>query len=75
MRRDRRNGEAIAFGCFDDRSGSEKPTEIVLGAAGKEMDGNRTERTAEDDFSGRKNIERIIRDMIRRLVETGSREA
>jgi hypothetical protein len=35
------------------------------------MDTNRTERVAEDDFSGRKNIERIIRDAIRRLVETG----
>jgi len=38
---------------------------------GEKMDANRTERVAEDDFSGRKNIERIIRDAIRRLVETG----
>ena len=36
-----------------------------------EMEGNRTERLSDDDLSGRKNIERIIRDAIRRLVETG----
>jgi hypothetical protein len=35
------------------------------------MDGNRAERVTEDDASGRKNIERVIRDAIRRLVETG----
>ena len=35
------------------------------------MEGNRTERLSDDDLSGRKNIERIIRDAIRRLVETG----
>jgi hypothetical protein len=37
----------------------------------KKMDGNRTERAADDDLPGRKNVERFIRDMIRRLVETG----
>jgi hypothetical protein len=36
-----------------------------------EIEGNRTERLSDDDLSGRKNIERIIRDAIRRLVETG----
>jgi hypothetical protein len=35
------------------------------------MDGNRAERVVDDDLPGRKNIERVIRDMIRRLVETG----
>jgi hypothetical protein len=35
------------------------------------MEGNRTERLSDDDLSGRKNIERLIRDAIRRLVETG----
>jgi hypothetical protein len=35
------------------------------------MEGNRTDRLADDDLPGRKNVERIIRDMIRRLVETG----
>jgi hypothetical protein len=35
------------------------------------MDENRTERGADDDLPGRKNVERVIRDMIRRLVETG----
>ena len=35
------------------------------------MDGHRTDRLSEDDFSARKNVERIIRDTIRRLVETG----
>jgi hypothetical protein len=35
------------------------------------MEANRTERMADDDLSGRKNIERVIRDAIRRLVETG----
>jgi hypothetical protein len=35
------------------------------------MEANRTERLSDEDLSGRKNIERIIRDTIRRLVETG----
>jgi hypothetical protein len=35
------------------------------------MEGNRTERVVEDDLPGRKNIERVIRDAIRKLVETG----
>ncbi|HMI89543.1 MAG TPA: hypothetical protein VK550_35960 [Polyangiaceae bacterium] len=35
------------------------------------MDGNRTERLSDEDLPGRKNIERLIRDTIRRLVETG----
>lgn len=35
------------------------------------MEGNRTDRVADDDFSGRKNVERAIRDTIRRLIETG----
>jgi hypothetical protein len=35
------------------------------------MEGNRTERVADDDLPGRKNVERVIRDVIRRLVETG----
>jgi hypothetical protein len=35
------------------------------------MDGNRAEKVADDDVSGRKNIERLIRDTIRRLIETG----
>jgi hypothetical protein len=35
------------------------------------MEGNRTERGADDDLPGPKNVERFIRDMIRRFVETG----
>jgi hypothetical protein len=35
------------------------------------MEANRTERVADDDLPGRKNVERVIRDAIRRLVETG----
>ena len=37
----------------------------------KNMEGNRTDRVADDDLPGRKNVERVIRDAIRRLVETG----
>jgi hypothetical protein len=45
----------------------------VRGDAGGEatMEGNRADRVADDDVSARKNIERLIRDTIRRLVETG----
>jgi hypothetical protein len=35
------------------------------------MEGNRTERLSDDDLSSRKNVERFLRDTIRRLVETG----
>ena len=35
------------------------------------MESNRADRLADDDVSARKNIERVIRDTIRRLVETG----
>jgi hypothetical protein len=35
------------------------------------MESNRADRLADDDVSARKNIERLIRDTIRRLVETG----
>ncbi|MET0592135.1 MAG: hypothetical protein ABW133_05515 [Polyangiaceae bacterium] len=35
------------------------------------MEGNRTDRVADDDLSGRKNFERAVRDTIRRLIETG----
>ena len=35
------------------------------------MDGNRAERVVDEDLPGRKNIERVIRDTIRKLVETG----
>src|SRR5262252_1515484 len=35
------------------------------------MEGNRADRVTEDELSARKNIERVIRDTIRRLVETG----
>jgi hypothetical protein len=35
------------------------------------MEGNRTERLADDDVSGRKNFERAVRDTIRRLIEAG----
>jgi hypothetical protein len=43
----------------------------VLRRRGETMDANRTERMSDDDPSGRKYVERFIRDTIRRLVETG----
>ena len=35
------------------------------------MESNRADRVTDDDVSARKNIERLIRDTIRRLIETG----
>lgn len=35
------------------------------------MDGNRSDRPPEDDLHGRKLVERVLRDAIKRVVETG----
>ena len=35
------------------------------------MEASRSERVVDEDLPGRKNIERVIRDAIRKLVETG----
>jgi len=34
------------------------------------MDGSRSERVPEDDLHGRKFVERVVRDAIRRVIET-----
>ncbi len=40
--------------------------------AGKgRMDGNRSDKPPEDDLHGRKLVERVLRDAIKRVVETG----
>jgi hypothetical protein len=35
------------------------------------MDGSRSDRSPEDDLHGRKLVERVLRDAIKRVVETG----
>jgi hypothetical protein len=39
--------------------------------AGNCMDGSRSDRPPEDDLHGRKLVERVLRDAIKRVVETG----
>jgi hypothetical protein len=39
--------------------------------AGNRMDGSRSDRPPEDDLHGRKLVERVLRDAIKRVVETG----
>jgi hypothetical protein len=63
--------QAIDWSPVDARSADTGRRGHVVGRRGETMEVNRTERVSDEDLSARKNVERFIRDAIRRLVETG----